>query len=346
MKIDRFTLDLATPLDTASGQITERSGFLVRCEHRGADGIGEATPLPGWTESITECLTALEEAKAVAEGDGLDAALRELPRSATAARHGLSAALLDADATADDVSLAEWFATGEPAETVPVNATIGDLDAETTADRARDAVADGYDCLKVKVGARSVDADLDRIAAVRAAVPDAVELRVDANESWDRDTARRALDALAVHDVSLVEQPLARDDLTGHAALRGGPIDVALDESLLEHGPGAIVDAGAADALVLKPMALGGPGEAVTLAQWARNTGLNVVVTTTIDALVARTAAVHVAAAIPGIGACGLATATLLADDLGPDPAPVRDGEIVVPDGPGLGLDGVYVDGR
>jgi L-alanine-DL-glutamate epimerase-like enolase superfamily enzyme len=53
---------------------------------------------------------------------------------------------------------------------------------------------------------------------------------------------------------------------------------------------------------------------------------------------------VHVAAAIPDVRPCGLATGDRLATDLGPDPAPIADGRIRVPDGPGLGLSGVTVD--
>lgn len=350
MNSQQFSLELAEPLSTAGGTIEERSGFLLRCEHGGEVGIGEATPLPGWTESVDDCARTLEKAKVNADREGPQAALREIPRFETAARHGVSTALLDAAARADGRPLCEWFAEGKTADSIPVNATIGDADPETTAERARDAVANGFDCVKVKVGVRSVSADVDRIAAVRSAVGDAVELRIDANEHWSRDEARRAIDVLAEFDVALVEQPLARDDLTGHADLaghadlRGGPVDVALDESLIENDPGEIVDAGAADALVLKPMVLGGPGEAFTLAQWARDRGLDVVVTTTIDAVVARTAAVHVAAAIPNVSTCGLATAELLAEDLGPDPAPVSDGKIEVPDGPGLGLAEVEVE--
>jgi len=61
------------------------------------------------------------------------------------------------------------------------------------------------------------------------------------------------------------------------------------------------------------------------------------VVTTTVDGAVARTATVHVAAAIPERAACGLATATMLESDLGPDIAPVADGRAVVPQGDGNG---------
>jgi L-alanine-DL-glutamate epimerase-like enolase superfamily enzyme len=86
-------------------------------------------------------------------------------------------------------------------------------------------------------------------------------------------------------------------------------------------------------------MVLGGPGNAHTVAMRALELGVDPVVTTTVDAVVARTAAVHVAAAVPDIRPCGLATAGLLEDDLGADPAPVVDGSITVPQGPGLGLE-------
>jgi len=54
--------------------------------------------------------------------------------------------------------------------------------------------------------------------------------------------------------------------------------------------------------------------------------------------VVARAGAVHLAASIPGVGPCGLATGSMLRSDLAPDPATVEDGTVTVPQGPGLGL--------
>jgi L-alanine-DL-glutamate epimerase-like enolase superfamily enzyme len=82
-------------------------------------------------------------------------------------------------------------------------------------------------------------------------------------------------------------------------------------------------------------MALGGPDRTLAAARRVRSAGLEAVVTTTVDAVYARTAAVHVAAAIPEVPACGLATAALLAEDLADDSAPVEGGEIAVPEGKG-----------
>jgi L-alanine-DL-glutamate epimerase-like enolase superfamily enzyme len=230
-------------------------------------------------------------------------------------------------------------ASPDPAAPVPVNATVGDDPPEATAAAAADAVGRGFETVKLKVGARSVAADIERVAAVRERCP-AVTLRADANGAWDSEAAERALDAFAEHGVAYVEQPLpvdttadggTRRDLGAHATLRGGPVGVALDESLAA-GPDAVaaaLEAGAADTLVLKPMALGGPDRAVAAARRARRAGVEPVVTTTIDGALARATAVHVAAAIPDITACGLATADRLATDLlDPDPAPVVGGRV------------------
>ena len=349
-----FALDLVRPLGTARGDISRREGFLIAVDRgsdgAGAVGLGEATPLPGWTESREACGAALEGLSDRRGSEPLREALSA--ESTPAVRHGVSLALADAAARDAGVRLADRLADeagvdAGTAESVPVNATVGDGDPDETAAEARRAVDEGFDCLKLKVGARSVAADVERVRAVREAVGDAVALRADANGAWDRATARRALDALAPFDLAYVEQPLPADDLDGLAALReddwsegtdgaGGDVSIAVDESIASHGAGAVLDAGAADAVVLKPMALGGPDRALAAALRARSAGVDPVVTTTIDAVVARTAAVHVAAAIPDVAPCGLATGSLLAEDLAPDPCPVADGRIAVPSGPGL----------
>jgi len=144
----------------------------------------------------------------------------------------------------------------------------------------------------VKVGARGLDADIERLRAVRRAVGGDVSLRADANGAWDRETAREAVERLAPLDLAYLEQPLPADDLDGAAALRTvgercryrhrprSPVPIALDESLATRGLDAVLDADAADAVVLKPMALGGPDRALAAARRAREAGVEPVVTT------------------------------------------------------------------
>jgi o-succinylbenzoate synthase len=337
VSIEPFSVALAEPLGTAAGTIDAREGFLVRVAAAGETGVGEASPLPGWTEPLDVCRNALERALAVGRQEGWSAAFEELAL-APAARHGVALALADARARSRGVPLYRHLGGGRPVERLPVDAVVGDGTAVDAAVAARRAVEAGFPCLKVKVGARPLREDRERIRAVREAVGDGVDVRADANGAWERTEARRALTAFAEHDVAYVEQPLAPEDLRGHAALRGGPVDVALDESVANAGVEAVVAADAADVVVLKPAALGGPGLTRSAALRALEADVVPVVTTTVDAVYARTAAVHVAASLPTVPACGLATADRLADDLAPDPAPVLDGEIQVPQRPGTGV--------
>ncbi|WP_394350861.1 o-succinylbenzoate synthase [Halobacterium sp. CBA1126] len=306
-----FALELAQPLETARGTIDERRGFLFARE----GGLGEATPLPGWTEPYETCERALDAADDADNWhDALDAC-----EDAPAARHAVSLAQLDSEARDANVSLAEYLAE-DSAESVPVNATVGDGSPAETAAEARRAAETGFETVKVKVGARSVEEDVERLQRVRETTD--ATLRADANGAWTREQAREAFGAFADIGVEYVEQPLSADDLAGHRDLRGGGVGVALDESLTEHTLADVLDA--ADYVVLKPMALGGVDRALDAASDAREAGVEPVVTTTVDAVVARTAAVHLAAAIPDVPACGLATADRLAADLAADPTPVE----------------------
>lgn len=334
-----FALDLERPLSTAAGAIEERHGFLLGVERsvegKSIRGVGEATPLPGWTEHLDACEAALRDPPAAWRE--VDADAGEAGSSTPAARHGYRLAVLDAVARGQNRPLAALLADRagfpEPAESVPVNATVGEGSVEETVANARQAVDAGFETVKLKVGARGVEADIDRVRAVREAI-DAV-VRVDANGAWDPETAEEAVDAFASLGVEYVEQPLPAGSLAGLADLRGRGVDIAVDESVGERGVDAVLDDGAADVAVLKPMALGGPDVAIDTARRLLDGGVDPVVTTTIDGAVARACAVHVAAAIPDVRACGLATGDLLTSDLGPDPVPVVDGGIAVPDGPG-----------
>jgi o-succinylbenzoate synthase len=333
MRVEPFALALETPLSTAAGTVERRRGFVVTDEYEGSVGVGEASPLAGWTEPYEACRDALADH---AEKDADESILTELSKT-PAARHGVELALLDRRARTSGQSLYRHLGGEERVESVPVNATVGDAPVAETVTAARDACDRGFRTLKIKIGARPVAEDLRRLRAVREAVGDGVTLRADANGAWTREEAERALDAIADIGVAYVEQPVPGDDLPGLAALQAHEVPVAADEALAVNGVEATL--ASADVVVCKPMALGGPGRAREVAMRALDASVRPVVTTTIDAVLARTAAVHVAASLPERPACGLATADLLADDLAADPAPVADGRIRVPQSPGVGVE-------
>lgn len=96
---------------------------------------------------------------------------------------------------------------------INLNMTIEQLVEQAKQWRAR-----GYRAIKIKVGKESLEEDVERVAAVRAAVPD-VGLMVDANQGWTLPEAVRRIRSLEQFSLVWVEEPLLVDDPTAHAQL-------------------------------------------------------------------------------------------------------------------------------
>jgi L-fuconate dehydratase len=96
---------------------------------------------------------------------------------------------------------------------------------------AREAVADGFDMIKLKVGG-NVDDDVRRMRLAREAVGPDVRIATDANQRWGVDEAIEWMARLADFDVAWIEEPTSPDDILGHAAIARGvaPIPVATGE--------------------------------------------------------------------------------------------------------------------
>ncbi len=97
----------------------------------------------------------------------------------------------------------------------------------------REAVADGFGQVKLKVGADLAD-DRRRLAIARTACGPGVAIAVDANQRWDVDEAIAWIRALDDPELAWVEEPTSPDDALGHAAIARGiaPIPVATGEHL------------------------------------------------------------------------------------------------------------------
>lgn len=102
---------------------------------------------------------------------------------------------------------------------------------EKLARLCREAIADGYPQIKLKVGA-DLDDDVRRMRIAREICGDGFPIAIDANQRWDVDEAIRWVRALQPFDVAWVEEPTSPDDVLGHAAIARGiaPIPVATGE--------------------------------------------------------------------------------------------------------------------
>ena len=244
----------------------------------------------------------------------------------------------------DDTAAAAWLRAADATaatvwptpvrSSVPVNCTVPAVGPED----ARRIVTAGHGArtAKVKVAepGQSLDDDIARVAAVRAAMGGTARIRVDANGGWTTTQARHALIELTIFGLEYVEQPCRTVEEL--AQVRSWElVPVAADESIrLAADPYRVASAGAADIAVLKVAPLGGVAACLEVAE---RIGLPVVVSSAVDTSIGLAAGLALAAALPELPyACGLGTRALLTADVvaAADALVPREGKLVVRDRP------------
>lgn len=339
-----YRLPLKRPWTAAATTLAERRGMLVALTADGVTGWGDCAPLPssgaaGHARTFAALAAAVDGiAGAPVDELGAHFAAIALPEPHWA----LDTALCDLKARARGVPLACLL--GAPrTSTVAVNAALGPLD-DACAARAAAAPARGYGIAKIKVGIAGVEVEIDRLHRLNAATGGRLRLRLDANRAWSEDDAWRFLTAIADLPLDGVEEPLAAPTTAKLARLQAAlPFALAVDESLAELGIDAVIAAGAARRLVIKPARIGGIAATLALAEKARQAGIQLVLTSVVDSAVGVAAAAHLAAALPQAAADlahGLATGEWLAEDVAV-PLPIVGGRMRLADAPGLGFEPV-----
>jgi L-Ala-D/L-Glu epimerase len=350
-----YCIPFRSPFLTAHGALSHRSGAIIHIQTEdGSQGNGEIAPLPEFSgTSLDSILRALPTLARELHGRELVDILRflELQDLPSPLVCGLETALLDALGHASGQSLATLLASEEPAgqtgqppvvprTSIPVNAVVSGAATEIAIERARAAISAGFTCLKLKVTEAS-PAALEHVAAIRAAIGPEPALRLDANEGWSFAQAVYMLTQCAAYNIQYVEQPLSARDIADMARLRRiSPIPLAADEALTSLASARhILDAEAADVLILKPQLVGGLRACRQVIQEAERRQIACVITSTLETGIGVTAALHLAAASPEITlACGLTTLDLLEDDLLQERLIIDNGQLNIPPGVGLGV--------
>lgn len=254
----------------ARGAKTHVDVVVADIEANGFRGRGEATAIyyRGETaESVAAAIAA--QTDNIAAGASRVDLLGLMP--AGAARNAVDAALWDLEAKASGQRV--WQMLGLPTPMPLLTAFTISLGTPAAMAEAA-ARARGRELLKIKLGGDGGwQADVERVAAVRQAAPDA-RLTVDANEAWGGADIERIAAQLARHNVELIEQPVP----AGEDALLDGvrsAVALAADESCHDR---ATLDAiiGRYSHINIKLDKAGGLTEAHALVHAARARGLGV----------------------------------------------------------------------
>ncbi|WP_029002432.1 N-acetyl-D-Glu racemase DgcA [Azorhizobium doebereinerae] len=265
VRVERFPI--SGTFTIARGSKTEAVVVVAEVSQGDARGRGECVPYARYGETVEDAVTTLERlADAVAGGLDRIALQRALP--AGAARNALDCAFWDLEAKQTGCRVAERLGLAAPRPLV----TAFTLSLDSPEAMANAARAANRPLLKLKLGA---EGDAERLAAIRAAAPEA-RLIVDANEGWTPETVAERMADCARAGVELIEQPLPAGADESLARLPR-PVPVCADESVHDRaGLAALRDR--YDAVNIKLDKTGGLTEALALADEARAHGFRIMV--------------------------------------------------------------------
>jgi len=333
MRLTHEPLPLVTAFEfrIAVGASRAHANTLVRIEHEGVTGLGEASPSHYYGESSRLVEAALDTWAAHLGGDpwvleAIERRLEDVLRGHGAARAALEMALHDW--IGKRLSLPVWKLFGLDPGITPVSCVTLGLASPEEMEKKLETVID-FPRIKVKLGAPGDVENLRRIRSRYRGV-----LQVDANTAWRPADAVRVLREIEPLGIELVEQPVAREDLDGLRWVRErSGIPVFADESCHRlRDLGNLV--GRVDGVNLKLMKTGGIAEMRRMIHAARALGLKVMLGSMVESSLALSAAAQLA---PLADYLDLDGHWLLRHDPF-DGAPRERGVIALSDRPGLGV--------
>jgi O-succinylbenzoate synthase len=302
-----YALPLKRPWQTSGGELFKRSGRLLRL--RTADGLtgwGDCAPLPEF---------GISEASATAFAE--------------------ECAHLDLVAQQAGLPLNAWLSGELPVTSLAVNVNLGPILA---VDRGilENAAEKGFSVIKLKVGLHPVADEIAGLQKLAGNLPPTLRLRLDANRAWNFTDAQSFIVACAGLPIEGLEEPLAEPTVEFLQKLQSTTaLPLAIDESaqlfdahFFRHPP--------VRRIVIKP-ARHGLLASIELALRARASGIEVIVTSSLESACGLLTCAHLAAAVAPDAVHGLATADWFAEDTGTTPA-IVGGRLQLPPCPGLGF--------
>ena len=325
-----WDVTMRQPFVTALGAKTRSPNIWVRVRlSDGSDGYGEGSAslaMPQETQTAmlrtVEALAPLLPGQPLTRWDALRRRVWTRGGAHPAATAAVETALFDALTRAWRIPLYQWL--GGAATRVETGLTISAWPAAHAAAVARRALRRGFRQFKIKVGSGALDADVERVLAVRRAAPRA-RLLLDANQGWSVRETEQCAHRLrrARVPIALIEQPLPAEDLTGLAHLtRRLRVPIAVDETVQTPADALrVVRCRAAHVINIK-LAKSGLTGALAIGDIARAAGLRLMIGCMAESHAGLAASIHLAC---GTGAFAYID---LDSHLLTQPAPARGGFI------------------
>jgi L-alanine-DL-glutamate epimerase-like enolase superfamily enzyme len=333
LETEIIRLQLRHTWTTTMSSSAYRDTLYVRFTRDGITGHGEGAPIVRYQENAAGARQAAESVRDLVtaadpwEFEKLHAEIAHRLSGQYAAQAALDIALMDWVGQKLGIPLYRYFGL-DPSATPITTFSIGIDTPEITRQKVREA--ESFPVLKIKVG---LDTDEATIAAVRSVTRK--PLRVDANEGWkNKEEAVRKINWLATQGVEFVEQPMPAQMLQETRWVHERVHLPLIADEACQHASDVPKLVGIFDGVNVKLDKSGGMLEAFEMIQMARALGLRTMLGCMVSSSVSVTAAAHLS---PLVDYADLDGNLLIANDPFSG-VRVKNGKLLLPHGPGLGL--------
>ena len=301
---------------------TSRFVHLTSDDIPGIVGVGECAPLPNLScDDRTDYEQVLrQQCDDACERGGIDVdALRDYPSML----FGLETAWLQLHGGGSAALFDTPFSRGE--EGIPINGLVWMGDFDIMAARLEQKLAQGFTCVKIKIGAIDFVDEMALIRRLRDRYgSERIELRVDANGAFLPEEAMDKLQQLAQYDIHSIEQPIRAGQWQEMCRLcQTTPLPIALDEELIGintlERKRQLLDTIRPQYIILKPSLHGGMAGCREWIALARERGIGSWITSALESNVGLNAIAHLAAVVYGPSISmpqGLGTGQLFTDNI------------------------------
>lgn len=228
----KYILNFKRPSGTSRGVMSEKETWFIILEKDGKKGIGECGILRGLSaDDRTDYEEKLQwTCENIQLGENqLWEALIEFP----SIQFGVEMAFQSLKSETPFLLFPSDFTTGK--KSIAINGLVWMGEAAFMKQQIEEKLADGFRCVKLKIGAIDFDKELQLLYYIRQHFsPEQVEIRVDANGAFDVTLALNKLNQLAEFKLHSIEQPIQKNNTDRMSELcKITPIPIALDEELI-----------------------------------------------------------------------------------------------------------------
>ena len=228
----KYILNFKRPSGTSRGVMNEKETWFIVLEKEGKKGIGECGILRGL--SIDDRPDYEAKLKWTCDHihlgkDLLWEALLEFP----SIQFGVEMAFESLVSENPFLLFPSDFTSG--IKSIPINGLVWMGTEAFMKEQIQEKLADGFKCIKLKIGAIDFDKELQLLRFIRQHFSsEQIEIRVDANGAFSLDLALHKLNQLSEFELHSIEQPIAKNHTDSMAELcKNTPFPIALDEELI-----------------------------------------------------------------------------------------------------------------